>query len=179
VSEHCIAHYPGDFAVALITLGAELDLIAPDGSRRSLPLTELHRVWGDTPHIETNLAPGELIAAIRVPASPWARRSLYRKVRDRESYDFALASAAVALDVAPDGAVREARIGLGGLASKPWRAQEAEDALRGQRLDEATAARAAEAAFAGAVTQDGNAFKPELGRRTLVRALLEAAAMEL
>jgi xanthine dehydrogenase YagS FAD-binding subunit len=179
VSEHCIAHYPGDFAVALIALGAELDLIAPDGGRRSLPLADLHRVWGDTPHIETNLAPGELIAAIRVPAGPWTRRSLYRKVRDRDSYDFALASAAVALDLAPDGTVREARVGLGGLASKPWRAHEAEDALRGQRLDEAMAARAAEAAFASAVTQEGNAFKPELGRRTLVRALLEATTMEI
>jgi xanthine dehydrogenase YagS FAD-binding subunit len=179
VSEHCIAHYPGDFAVALVALGAEIDLIAPGGGRRTLPLADLHRSWGDTPHIETNLAPGELIAAIRVPAGPWTRRSLYRKVRDRESYDFALASAAVALDLAPDGAVREVRIGLGGLASKPWRAHEAEAVLRGQRLDEANATRAAEAAFAGAVTREGNAFKPELGRRTVVRALLEAAALEV
>jgi xanthine dehydrogenase YagS FAD-binding subunit len=179
VSEHCIAHYPGDFAVALVALGAELGLIAPNGTRRSLPLADLHRVWGDTPHIETNLAPGELIAAIRVPAGPWTRRSLYRKVRDRESYDFALASAAVALDLAPDGTVREARIGLGGVASKPWRANEAEDLLRGQHLDEATATRAAEAAFAGAVTRESNTFKPELGRRTLVRALLEVAAEDI
>ena len=96
VSEHRIAHYPGDFAVALVALGAEIDLIAPDGGRRTLPLADLHRSWGNTPHIETNLAQGELIAAIRVPAGPWTRRSLYRKVRDRESYDFALASAAVA-----------------------------------------------------------------------------------
>jgi xanthine dehydrogenase YagS FAD-binding subunit len=165
--------------VALVALGAEVEVLGADGAPRTLPIEKLHREWGDTPHIETNLAPGELIAAIRVPAGPWTRRSLYRKVRDRDSYDFALASAAVALDLVPDGTVREARIGLGGLASKPWRAHEAEDALRGQRLDEAMAARAAEAAFAGAVTQDGNAFKPELGRRTLVRALLEAAAMEI
>lgn len=179
VSEHCIAHYPGDFAVALVALGAEIDLIAPDGTRRSLPLADLHRAWSDTPHIETNLAPGELIAAIRVPPGPWTRRSLYRKVRDRESYDFALASAAVALDLAPDGTVREARVGLGGLASKPWRSGEAEDVLRGRRLDEGQATRAAEAAFAGALTHGGNAFKPDLGRRTLVRALLEAAALEV
>jgi xanthine dehydrogenase YagS FAD-binding subunit len=179
VSDHCIAHYPGDFAVALVAFGAEIDILAPDGGRRSLPLEDLHRLWGDTPHIETNLAPGELITAIRVPAGPWTRRSLYRKVRDRDSYDFALASAAVALDLAPDGTVREARIGLGGLASKPWRAREAEDAIRGARLDEPSAERAAEAAFAQAVTHGGNAFKPELGRRTLVRALLEAAALEI
>ncbi|TNC12694.1 xanthine dehydrogenase family protein subunit M [Methylobacterium terricola] len=178
VSEHCIAHYPGDLAVALVALDASLDLVAPDGSTRTLPLEALHRPWGDTPHIETNLAPGELITAIRVPAAPWFRRSLYRKVRDRESYDFALASAAVALDLAPDGTVREARVGLGGLAARPWRAREAEDALRGQRLDEGSAAAAAQAAFAGAVTHGENAFKPELGRRTLVRALLDAAAME-
>lgn len=179
VSEHCIAHYPGDFAVALVALGAELDLLAPDGSQRRLALEDLHRPWGDTPHVETNLVPGELITAIRVPAGAWTRRSLYRKVRDRESYDFALASAAVALDLEPDGRVRDARIGLGGLASKPWRAHEAEAVLKGTRLDEASAERAAQAAFAGAVTHGGNDFKPELGRRTLVRALLEAAAMEI
>ncbi|GJD66683.1 FAD binding domain-containing protein [Methylobacterium frigidaeris] len=178
VSEHCIAHYPGDLAVALVALDASVDLVVPDGSTRTLPLEVLHRPWGDTPHVETNLAPGELITAIRVPAAPWFRRSLYRKVRDRESYDFALASAAIALDLAPDGTVREARVGLGGLAARPWRAREAEDALRGQRLDEGSAAAAALAAFAGAVTHGENAFKPELGRRTLVRALLDAAAME-
>ncbi|MEH3144020.1 MAG: xanthine dehydrogenase family protein subunit M [Methylobacterium frigidaeris] len=179
VSEHCIAHYPGDLAVALVAFDASLDLVAPDGSTRALPLEGLHRPWGDTPHIETTLRPGELITAIRVPAAPWYRRSLYRKVRDRESYDFALASAAIALDLAPDGTVREARVGLGGLAARPWRAREAEDSLRGQRLDEATAVTAAQAAFAGAVTHGENAFKPELGRRTLVRALLDAAAMEI
>ena len=174
VSEHCIAHYPGDLAVALVALDATLDLAATDGSTRRLPLADLHRPWGDTPHIETTLAPGELITAIRVPAGPWTRRSIYLKVRDRDSYDFALASAAVALDLAPDGTVREARVGLGGLAAKPWRAREAEDALRGHPLDEAAADIAAQAAFAGAVTHGGNAFKPELGRRTLVRALLDA-----
>jgi xanthine dehydrogenase YagS FAD-binding subunit len=165
--------------VALAALDAEIDVASPDGGRRGLALTDLHRVWGDTPHIETNLAPGELITAIRAPAGPWTRRSLYRKIRDRDSYDFALASAAVALDLASDGVVREARIGLGGLASKPWRAHEAEDVLRGVHLDEAAAERAAVAAFADAVTHGGNGFKPELGRRTLVRAILEAAAMEI
>jgi xanthine dehydrogenase YagS FAD-binding subunit len=110
-----------------------------------------------------------------VPAGPWTRRSLYLKVRDRASYEFALASAAVGLALDGDR-VREARIGLGGVAYRPWRSREAEAALNGRRLDEASAAAAAEAAFAGAVTHGGNAFKPELGRRTLVRALMQAAA---
>ncbi len=177
-SEHCIAHYPGDFAVALAALGAEADLLAPDGSARSLPVENLHRLPGDTPHLETNLLPGELVTGFRVPAGPWARRSLYLKVRDRESYAFALASAVVALHLHPDGTVAEARVGLGGLAAKPWRSREAEAALAGGPVTEATAQRAAEAAFAGAVTHGGNDFKPELGRRTLARALLQAAMME-
>lgn len=176
-SEHCIASYPGDFAQALIALDAIVEVLGPSGLR-SLRFAELHRPPADTPHIETNLAPGELITALLVPAGPWTRRSLYMKVRDRESYDFALASAAVALDL-KDGVVQEARIGLGGLATQPWRAERAEAALRGRRLEEAAAQEAAEAAFAGAVTHGDNAFKPELGRRTLVRALLQAAALEV
>ena len=142
-----------------------------------MPLEDLHRLPGDAPHIETNLAPGELITGFRVPAGPWTRRSLYVKVRDRESYAFALASAAVALDLR-DGVVQEARVALGGLAAKPWRSREAEAVLRGKPLDEDTARQAAEAAFRSAVTHGGTEFKPELGRRTLVRALLDAAALE-
>jgi xanthine dehydrogenase YagS FAD-binding subunit len=133
---------------------------------------------GSTPERETNLAQGELITGFTLPVHPWARRSLYLKVRDRQSYEFALASAAVALNL--DGqTVREARIALGGVATKPWRAREAEAALKGQTIDEAAAKRAADAAFAVAVTHGENAYKPELGRRTLVRALLQAAAMEV
>ncbi|MGI4877384.1 MAG: FAD binding domain-containing protein, partial [Janthinobacterium lividum] len=129
-------------------------------------------------HIETSLMPGELITAYVVPAGPWTRRSLYTKVRDRESYAFALASAAVALDM--DGAsVRTARIGLGGVASVPWRAREAEASLTGRRLDEASAQRAAEIAFAGARTHEYNAYKIPLGKATLVRGLLGAQAMEV
>jgi xanthine dehydrogenase YagS FAD-binding subunit len=179
VSGNCIAHYPGDFAQALVALGAEVDLTAPDRGKRTIAFEDLHRLPEETPHIETNMAPGELITGFRIPAGPWTQRSLYLKVRDRASYDFALASAAVALDLAADGTIKEARIGLGGLAAKPWRAHVAEDALRGRRLDEEVAQNAAEAAFAGAVTHGENAFKVELGRRTLVRALLEASAMEL
>ncbi|KAB0676215.1 FAD binding domain-containing protein [Aureimonas leprariae] len=178
-SEQCIANYPGDFAVALAGLGAEVDILGNDGGRRSLPFEALHRLPGDTPHIETELEPGELITGFRVPIGDWTRRSLYLKIRDRESYDFALASAAVALDLGPDGTVRSARIGLGGLAAKPWRSHEAEDALAGRSLDETSAQEAAEAAFASAVPHGDAAFKLDLGRRTLVRALLAAQAMEI
>jgi xanthine dehydrogenase YagS FAD-binding subunit len=177
VSEHCIANYPGDLAIAFAALEAEVEILGEGGHARSIAFEDLHRLPADTPHRETNLEPGELITGFRIPHGPWLRRSLYLKVRDRASYDFALASAAVALDLR-DGIVAAARIGLGGLVTKPWRSREAEDALRGRPLDAGTAMRAAEAAFAAAVIHDETDFKPELGRRTLVRALLEAAALE-
>jgi xanthine dehydrogenase YagS FAD-binding subunit len=178
VSAHCIANYPGDFANALAALGATVDLMATGGTTRTMLFEDLHRAPGDTPHIETNLQPGELITRFHVPAGPWTRRSHYCKVRDRESWDFALASGAVALDL-QGGVVQQARIGLGGLVARPWRSHEAEAVLTGRRLDEAVAQEAAEAAFQHAITHSETAFKPELGRRTLVRALLETAAMEL
>lgn len=177
VSEHCIAHYPGDFAVALAAFGTSVNLTGPEGDR-TIPIEELHRLPGDRPDIETTMRPGELILGFDVPAGPWTRRSLYLKIRDRQSYAFALASAAVALDLR-DGTVHAARIGLGGLAARPWRSHEAEAVLLGQPLTETLARQAADAAFAGAVTHDGTSFKPELGRRTLVRALLETAALEV
>jgi xanthine dehydrogenase YagS FAD-binding subunit len=177
VSDHCIANYPGDFAVALAALGATVDLEGPAG-RRVIPFEELHRLPGDTPHIETNLRPGELITGFSIPAAPWIRRSLYLKIRDRQSYEFAIASAAVALDL-DGGVVREARIGLGGVAAKPWRSHEAEAELRGKPLTEATGRTAADAAFARATAKGALAFKPELGRRTLVRALMQTQAMEV
>jgi len=176
-SAHCIASYPGDLAQALLALDAEVELRTASSVRR-MPLEALHRVPGDTPHVETALEPGELITRFVLPVRPWTRRSLYVKVRDRASYEFALASAAVALDLA-GGVVRAARIALGGVATKPWRAHAAEAQLVGHALDEASARRAAEVAFEGAVTHGEDAFKPELGRRTLVRALLEAAALEV
>jgi xanthine dehydrogenase YagS FAD-binding subunit len=178
VSDHCIANYPGDFANALAALGAEVEITGRTGTRR-IAFEELHRLPGDTPHIETNLQSGDLITAFHVPAGPWTRRSLYRKVRDRTSYDFALASAAVALNLGPGGVVKDARIGLGGGVAKPWRSHAAEIVLAGRKLEETSAQEAAEAAFAGAITRGENGFKPELGRRTLVRALLEAKAMEI
>lgn len=175
-SEACIANYPGDFAVALAALGATVDVEGAAGPR-VLAFEELHRLPGATPHIETTLKPGELITGFTVPTGPWTRRSLFLKVRDRQSYEFALASAAVALDL--DGqTVRAARIGLGGVAAKPWRSHEAEAALAGRPLTEASARAAAEAAFAQAVVHEDTRFKPELGRRTLVRALLQCARME-
>ncbi len=176
-SEHCIATYPGDFAQALVALGATVETLRPRGSRRLL-VEELHRTPSDAPHIETVLEPGELITGFDIPAGPWTRRSLYLKIRDRQSFEFALASAAVALDLDGD-VVREARIALGGVATKPWRAREAEAALLGKVLTAEVAHEAARAAFGSAVTHGGNDDKPELGRRTLVRALMQAKAMEV
>jgi xanthine dehydrogenase YagS FAD-binding subunit len=177
VSDHCIATYPGDFAQALVALDATVEVEGPSGAR-TLHFEELHRESGDRPDVETTLQPAEMITGFIVPAGPWTRRSLYLKIRDRQSYEFALASAAVALHL-EDGAVREARIGLGGVATRPWRAHAAEAALRGRPLDQRAAAEAAEAAFTGARTHGENDFKPELGRRTLVRALLEASRLQV
>jgi len=176
-SEQCIASYPGDFAQALIALDAQVELSGPNGNR-DIAFASLHRPPGATPHIETTLAPGELIMAFRVPVTPFARRSLFLKIRDRESYEFALASAAVALDL-NGGTVRQARIALGGVATVPWRAREAEDRLKGKAINEQTVANAAEAAFAQAKPHEHNKFKIELGKRTLIRALHQAATLEI
>jgi len=143
-----------------------------------MPFADLHRLPGDSPHLETTLHPGELITFIEVPMAPWLYRSRYIKIRDRQSYQFALASAAVALDM--DGeTVREARIALGGVTTVPWRAREAEAYLRGKALDEAAAAEAARIAFSTARAQPQNAFKVILGQRTLIRALRETAQIEI
>jgi xanthine dehydrogenase YagS FAD-binding subunit len=176
-SEQCIASYPGDWATALVALDATVETLAPSGPR-SFRFAELHRLPGSTPHIETRLEPGELITAFVVPAAAYNRRSLYLKVRDRESYEFALASAAVALDM--DGAtVRQVRIGIGGPVAVPWRAAEAEALLAGKVLNEANAQAAASAVFANAKTHEHNAFRVPLAQQTLVRALLQAQSMEL
>lgn len=175
VDESCISQYPGDFAVALAAFDASVEVSGPAGERR-FAFEALHRPADGTPHIETTLLPGEVITGFSLPAGPWARRSLYVKVRDRASYEFASASAAVGLAMDGD-IVREARIGLGGVAYRPWRSREAEAALTGKPLTEANAETAAHAAFADAITHGGNEFKPELGRRTLVRALLQAQAL--
>ena len=177
VDQSCIAQYPGDFGVALVALEAQVELSGPQGARR-IPFASLHKSLEGQPHIETTLMPGEVITAFDVPAGEWTRRSLYLKVRDRASYEFAIASAAVALDM--DGEiVRHARIGLGGMAYRPWRAREAEAVLAGKPLTEASAEAAAMAALSGAVTHGHNDYKPELGRRTLVRALMQAKTMPI
>ncbi len=174
VDDSCIAQYPGDFAIALVALDAQLDLIGPQGPRR-ISMESLHTPADGRPHIENSLRSAELITAFLVPAAPVNRHSLYLKVRDRASYEFAISSAAVALDL--DGeTVRQARIGLGGMAYRPWRSKEAEEILIGKSLTEATAEAAARAALAAARTHGGNDHKPELARRTIVRALLQAKA---
>lgn len=176
VDDSCIAQYPGDFAVALVALGAEVELLGPGGAR-VIAFESLHRSAGGQPQIENTLQPGEVIVAFRIPAGAWTHHSLYLKVRDRASYEFALSSAAVAINLT-DGVVSDVRIGLGGVAYRPWRAHEAEAVLVGQPLTEATAQAAATAALNGAKVRAHNAYKPELSRRTLVRALLQAGAME-
>jgi xanthine dehydrogenase YagS FAD-binding subunit len=179
-NEHCIASYAGDFAHALIALDATVEMLGPSGSR-TLPFAKLHKPLGDTPHIETTLQPGELITAFMIPAKPWAKRSLFLKIRDRESYEFALASAAVALDLegGADGNVRDIRIALGGVSALPWRAYEAEAALKGKALSDAALNAAADVAFAQARPMSDNAFKVELGKRTLIRAVREAATITI
>lgn len=176
-SEQCIASYPGDWATALIALDATVETLSASGPR-VVRFAELHRPPGSTPHIETSLAPGELITGFVIPAGPYTRRSLYLKIRDRESYEFALASAAVALDLDGEN-VRQVRIGLGGPVAVPWRAREAEAMLTGKPLNEANAQAAAKTAFAGAKTREHNAFRVPLGQQTLVRALMQAKSMEL
>jgi len=176
-SGDCIASYPGDFAQALIALDAQVEVNGPGGGR-VIPFAALHRTPGNTPQLEHTLAPGDLIIAFEIPDLPFARRSLFLKIRDRESYEFALASAAVALDL--DGeTVKDVRIALGGVATVPWRAQEAEARLKARSLDEGTLAEAADVAFAQASPREHNAFKIELGKRTLVRALQQAATLEI
>src|SRR5215510_5482094 len=156
-SNRCIATYPGDFAQALIAFDAVVEIAGLRGRRR-IPFAQLHCEPGDTPEVEATLEPGDIITAFVVPASPWNRRSLFLRVRDRESYEFALASAVVALDLA-DGQVRDARIALGGVATVPWRGKAAEAALKDKALDEPTKQAAADAAFSGATTHGHNAFK--------------------
>src|ERR1700716_3953657 len=155
-SEACIAVYPGDFAVALVAFDAKVDVLGP-GGRRTIELEHLHREPGNTPHLETVLEPGELILRIRVPVTPLGRASAYHKIRDRESYAFALASAAVALQLDGD-TVRDARIAIGGLATRPGRSRAAEQALRGRALPPETARAAGDAAVLAAKVNQDNAF---------------------
>jgi xanthine dehydrogenase YagS FAD-binding subunit len=173
-SDHCIAVHPSDLAVALVALDAQIE-IEGAGGRRSIALTELHRLPAATPHIETVLEPGEVISAITVPANPVARRSYYVKVRDRASFEFAVVSAAVGLDM-DGGRIRQARVALGGVGTKPWRVPRVEAALAGARLEPAALRRAAAFAAEGAEGRGSNDFKIELMQRAIVRALEMAGA---
>ncbi|TPK87000.1 xanthine dehydrogenase family protein subunit M [Mesorhizobium sp. B2-4-13] len=175
-SKACIAVNPSDMCVALAALDAVIHLESLSGSRR-LPLTDLHRLPGDTPDIETALAPGELITAVELPPLPPSMRSSYRKVRDRASYAFALVSVAAALEI-EHGHIKDVRLALGGVAHKPWRAWKAEEALRGQPANEAMFGCAADAELSEARPLKDNGFKIELARRTIV-AILSQLAGEL
>lgn len=171
-SDACIAVFPSDWAIALSAFDAQVDILGPKGPR-TLAFDDLHREPGLTPHVETVLAPDELILRIRVLAGPLGRASTYHKIRDRESYAFALASAAVALSM--DGnIVRDARIALGGVATRPWRARTAERGLIGKALTAGTARAAGDAAFVGARAGKHNGFRIELGARTVADALMIA-----
>jgi xanthine dehydrogenase YagS FAD-binding subunit len=173
-SENCIAANPSDLAVALVALDAAVEVHGA-GGQRTVPLIDFHRLPGATPHIETVLEPGEVIAAITVPANPAARRSHYLKVRDRASFEFAVVSAAVALEMDGDR-IRQARVALGGVGTKPWRVAPVETALAGASLDAAALRRAAALAADGAQGYGHNDFKIELMQRAIVRALETAGA---
>lgn len=172
-SSACTAVSPGDWPVALVALDAQVELLGSSGPR-SIPLGDLYRLPGMTPHLEFTLEPGEMITSIVVPKTPAGRLSTYLKIRDRESYAFALASAAVALEM-DGGTVTRARIALGGVATRPWRAEAAEAALAGKPLTPETALAAGRAALAGAEPGHGNGFKIDLAARTVAEALAIAA----
>jgi xanthine dehydrogenase YagS FAD-binding subunit len=175
-SEKCVATYPGDMANALYALDAVVRVRGAEGRERTIPVADFHRLPGDTPEKDTNLAHGELITAIELPKSSFAKNSYYLKVRDRASYAFALVAVAAALHV-ERGAVRQARVVLGSVAHKPWRSAEAEAALTGRPASEANFRLAAEAALKGAKPLAHNAYKVELGKRAVVRALMRASGL--
>jgi xanthine dehydrogenase YagS FAD-binding subunit len=175
-SEHCVATYPGDMANALYALDAVVRVKGPGGRERTIPINEFHRLPGDTPERDTNLAHGELIEAIELPRSNFAKNSYYLKVRDRASYAFALVAVAAALEL-DRGTIRQARVVLGSVAHKPWRSREAEAALAGKPVSEETFRRAAEAALRDAMPLSHNGYKVELAKRAVVRALMRASKL--
>jgi xanthine dehydrogenase YagS FAD-binding subunit len=175
-SEQCVATYPGDMANALYALDAVVRVRGAGGRERMIPIGEFHRLPGDTPEQDTNLQHGELIVAIELPQSTFAKHSYYLKVRDRASYAFALVAVAAALEL-DRGTIRQARVVLGGMAHKPWRSPEAEAALSGRPASEASFRQAAEAALKDAKPLAHNAYKVELGKRAIVRALMRASRL--
>ncbi|HEU4425847.1 MAG TPA: FAD binding domain-containing protein, partial [Pilimelia sp.] len=172
-STSCVATHPSDLAVALVALDASVRLRDRHGDRM-VALTNFYRLPGDTPHLENHLAPGELIVEVVIPPLRWARRSAYVKIRDRRSYEFALASAAVALDLR-GRLVHDARVAVGGVGTRPWRLPEVEDALRGRPAVPENFRAAARLAVVGARPLAHNGFKVPLVQRTIVRALTSVA----
>jgi xanthine dehydrogenase YagS FAD-binding subunit len=175
-SEKCVATYPGDMANALYALDAVVRVRGADGRERTIPISEFHRLPGDTPEKDTSLEHGELIVAIELPQSNFARHSYYLKVRDRASYAFALVAVAAALEL-DSGTIRQVSVVLGGVAHKPWRSREAEAALSGKPASEESFRRAAEAALKDAKPLAHNAYKVELGKRAIIRALMRASKL--
>jgi xanthine dehydrogenase YagS FAD-binding subunit len=173
-SDSCVATHASDLAVALVALDAEVRLAGASGTTRTVRLADFYRLPGDTPELENDLRPGELITEVVVPRLDWAERSTYVKVRDRQSYEFALCSAAVALDIR-DSRVVDARVAVGGVATRPWRLAAVEAALRGAPATEAAFEDAASVAAEGARPLPGNGFKVALLKRTVVRALIEGS----
>ncbi|MDX6352423.1 MAG: xanthine dehydrogenase YagS FAD-binding subunit [Streptomyces sp.] len=175
-SEHCVATYPGDMAVALAAFDAVVHLLGPDGRTRTVPLTAFHRLPGDQPQRDTVLEHGELITAVELPPLPVAAGSVYRKVRDRASYAFALVSAAAALEIR-DGVVHEVRLAYGSLAARPWRATAAEEFLLGAPATAQNFALAADAELGAARPLRDNGFKVDLTRNLTVRLLSDLAGL--
>jgi len=172
-SQACIATYPGDLATALVAFDALIHL-----GGRDVAADAFFLLPGDTPHREHPLDPGEIITAISIPASPAARHSTYLKVRDRQSYEFAAASAAVGLDLEADGkTIRDIRVALGGVASKPWRAEGVEAALKGKALEPDAVKRASLLAMDGAVDHGANRYKIDLAPRVVARAILQLGSL--
>jgi xanthine dehydrogenase YagS FAD-binding subunit len=173
-SEHCIATHPSDMCVALAALEATVHVAGPDGER-AIAFADFHRLPGDTPDIDTNLAPSEIILAVELPPQGFATNYSYLKIRDRLSYAFALVSVAAALEI-EGGRIKEARLALGGVAHKPWRNPEAEAALRGEAADRTAFAKAADILLRDSRGFAHNAFKIDLARRAIERALTQAAS---
>lgn len=174
-SEHCIAVHPSDMCVALVALDATVVVQGPKGER-TIPFTEFHRLPGDRPEKDNTLEKDELIVAVTLPDSPYTQHVHYLKVRDRASYAFALVSVAAALEL-EGKTIKSARLAMGGVAHKPWRLQEAEKALVGKTVSEATFQQAAQQAMAGARAFEYNAFKLKLAPNTIVEALKMAAGL--
>ena len=172
-SSSCIATHPSDLCVALAALEATVHVAGPAGER-TIAFADFHRLPGDTPHLDTNLQPNEIITAIELPPKGFAANHSYLKIRDRLSYAFALVSVAAALEL-DGGRIKEARLALGGVAHKPWRNTDAEAGLRGQAPDAASFGKAADVVLSGAKGFAHNAFKIDLARRAVVRTLTQAA----